>query len=82
MHHQDGFSFIEVVLVLVVVAIIGSMGYLGYTNFIMPKTQDASEVIIPGKIENKADLDKVDAALDAVLLDDNDTSQLDSATNF
>ncbi len=78
--NQRGFSIVEIVLVVVVVAIVGGVGFMAYNNFLTPKATETADVK-PVKVESKKDLETVDKTLDAVSVDDLDTSDLDSATN-
>jgi prepilin-type N-terminal cleavage/methylation domain-containing protein len=82
MARRNGFSAVEVVLVLVVVLIIGAVGYLAYNNLVLKPTDTVSTTSGPVKIETASDLDGADTALDNVSVDDDsDSSQLDSAAD-
>lgn len=81
MKKQNGFSLVEVTLVVIVIALVGFMGYMAYTNFLAPKSTDsAAESNETVKIENKEDLDKAEAALEDVPVDDGDQNELDNTT--
>ena len=89
MKRQSGFSIVEVSLVAVVLIIIGGVGFMAYKNLIAPKVAitpaaapASSTTPSPSTATttSKADLDSADTSLDAISLDDSDSSQLNSAS--
>lgn len=88
--NTHGFTIIEGLLIVVAIGIIGGVGYMAYTN-LMPHHDNssatatvspaASPATTPVVVKNSSDLDTVDKQLDALPLDDSDSSQLDSSTN-
>lgn len=82
MKKQLGFSVVEGVLVVVTLAIVGAVGFLAYNNFGAPKDSGSAQSTKTNndvKVESKEDLSKVDKSLDDVLLEDSDSTQIDSA---
>jgi len=84
-----GFSIVEVIIALVALIIIGGVGYLAYTNFVAkPKASTASVAsttptasIPPAQVNSNSDLNNISNQLDGLNLDDNESSQYDSAAN-
>lgn len=81
MKRQNGFSVVEGLLIVVVLAIVGAVGYLAYSNIWAPKSDDTSVTTAPVTVENTADLEEVDTALDQLSVEDSELSELDSALN-
>jgi Tfp pilus assembly major pilin PilA len=82
MKKRDGFTVVEVVMVVVGVVIIVGVGWLAYSNVLAPKASDLNTSdATPVEVENKSDLDKVNTTLDQLSLDDSDSNDLDKAVN-
>lgn len=85
MKKNEGFSIVEIVIAVVVVAVIGAVGWMAYTNVFAPKTDETSQkptttATEQVTIEDASDLDKVDETLDDITLEDEDTAELNAAT--
>lgn len=82
-----GFSIVEIVLVVVVLAIVGFVGWKAWDTFSnnktadTPQTQQVNTDQAPTVTDN-ASLDKSTATLDATIIDNSESSQLKSQTNF
>lgn len=79
----NGFSIIELVIILVVVGIIGGLGYVFYNRITQPAQSDvagSSEQAASLKsIDTTADLDKASSQLDSIdVSDSQDVNSLDS----
>jgi len=86
---KQGFSIIELLVIIIVVGLIGVVGYFFYGNFIsnnQVKEQSpvASGVPVAPAITTTANLDEAEVVLNGINLDDNtDELQIDSElSNF
>ena len=79
--YKQGFSAVEVLIVLVVLGLVGGLGYVYVSNMNKPKSSDSSQATTTEKpavtaIKSTADIDKATAELDS--LDVSDTSSASS----
>lgn len=79
----NGFSIVEILIVISVIILIGAVGWLAYTNMSAPKSADETSEQTSADaphvtVENEPDLDKADTALDDMNLEDSDTTEFDS----
>lgn len=75
----QGFSAVEVVIVVVVLAIVGALGYVAYNNFVANDDTATTETTTsseqePAKIESKDDLDQALNTVDSTSVDDEDAA--------
>lgn len=88
MQKTNGFSIIELVIILVVIGIVGGLGYVFYNRITQPAKDgvaSSSQQATPLKsIDTAADLDKASSQLDSIdVSDSQDINSLDSqAANF
>ena len=86
-HKNKGFSIVEIILVVAVIAIVGFIGWKAWDTFSNNKTTDTTQTQpintdqAPAVTDN-ASLDKSTAILDAINVDDTESAQLNSQTNF
>lgn len=88
MRNKNGFTIVEIVILIAVLAIIGALGYMAYNNLIAgnsTNSKDAAssnQTVAPVVVKSSSDLEKVTKELDAMSLEDSDsTSQLDTAAS-
>ena len=87
MARNNGFTRIEIILVVVTIIIIGGLGLFGYIRFIAPSgkavqtLQPADPLKAPIVIDGVSDLNSVQKDLDQAALDDSDNSELDKAAS-
>ena len=82
MRNKNGFTIVEVVVLIAVLAIIGALGYMAYNNLVNSqdsnKTADASTAQTPTAtpvvVKSSSDLEKISKELDAMSLEDSDSS--------
>lgn len=91
MRNKQGFTIVEVVVLIAVLVILGALGYMAYNNIVANKSSTAStsdtsnsqsSSVKPVVVESPSDLDTISKELDSLSIDDgNSSSQLDKATN-
>lgn len=84
MIRKDGFSIIEILLIIVVLFIVGGVGYMAYNNLGQKTASNVTQnqpTASPVVVKYKKDLDTVDKQLDDLQLDDSETNQLDSSAD-
>ena len=80
-HNQQGFTLIEVGLIIVVMGIMGLVVWRVWEANVDIQTADGS-VVPTARIRNEADLDKSVTALDNTDIVSDSEQQLDAETNF
>lgn len=88
---RQGFTLIELIIVVVMLVIIGSLGVIGYRNFIAPKETPApasntsvSSVATDEEsdaITSDAGLDTAESDLDSMSFDDADMTELETTAD-
>ena len=85
MARNKGFSIVEVVIVIAIVGLLGLVGWRVW-DANQTKTADETDTAQSSQaapdVKSDADLDKADAALDAMNVEGNESKQLDSQTSF
>lgn len=86
MKKRDGFSAVEIVMIIAVAVIVGTVGWMAYSNLYAPKSTDETSQKSSVKtddvtVKSESDLDKVDTALNDINLDDTDSAELDAAVD-
>lgn len=88
MKRIQGFSAVEITILVVVLAIAGGVGYVAWNKFMAKdsKTESSqtasSDTQKPTEISNKDDLDKALETVDSTSVDDDDVSTAESQANF
>lgn len=83
MTRKQGFTIVEVVIILAVVALIGLLGWRVWMA--NQPTDDGTETVQTQDVQpinSDADLDKAAEQLDATNVEGTESQQLDSETNF
>lgn len=87
--NNKGFGIIEIIIIAVIIAIIGFVGWKAwdaYTNTSSKGVETTKEQSVSTDqappVTDDSGLDASSAALDAVNIDDNETSQINTQTNF
>jgi prepilin-type N-terminal cleavage/methylation domain-containing protein len=86
-HINKGFSIVEILLVIAIIAIFGFVGWKAYDTFFNNKTattaqtQQVNTDTAPAVIDNSG-LDASESTLNATIIDNSESAQLDAQTNF
>ncbi len=89
---RQGFTLIELIIIVVILVIVGSLGVVGYRNFIAPKevpvsqamgNSSVSSIVVEESdtIMSSAGLDAATSDLDAMSFDDADMTELETTAD-
>ena len=85
MTEKQGFSAIEIIVIVATVAVIGVVSFVAYQQLTKPPVETPAatqmeSVTPPASITSDADLDKASSQLDELQIDDSDSASLDQAS--